>query len=368
MWFYVVLFLGILLWLVLGSSKLINKKQYIFIPLLILALVIGLRYQTGKDIATYEKMFDAIVHGAHYTNVQYGYSIEVTFYLLTKIVNFLHLNFQALVLTYSLLSFGFIYKALLNLNLKKSEFAMFVVVFCAYEFVNFFIIMRQFLAASIIFYVFSCKADNKKKTIINILLLVFAGFVHSAAFIIIPVYLIFKLKFINKTSFKVVFLIGAIWLGTSEYALSLIERIVGYFKKYANYFTKYNFGETASVSIVLFVLLILFIVQIIVSKIQNEPLQIGGMQNAILITFLIYFSSLTLGLFNRAYWYTAISLCMIPIYLKRSIDKSDKRIGFVFSMGIFLCFSAYALYYFMNIEVIDPTMVPYMFKINIFEG
>ena len=118
---YVVLLLLIYVWLTIGLFLSVDKKLYLAVPLILLMIFTGLRYDTGRDIHNYKRMFDAISSGCNYTDIGGGFSIEISYYLITLLMIKLKLKFQALVLLYSALSYSLLYLSLKNLRISKFE-------------------------------------------------------------------------------------------------------------------------------------------------------------------------------------------------------------------------------------------------------
>ena len=86
--FYVGVYILILLWLLIGLDKRIDKKLYIAVPLIVMAIIIGLRFETGRDLTNYRLTFYSIVENNNTLDVEWS------FVLLSKVIYRLGFDFQ----------------------------------------------------------------------------------------------------------------------------------------------------------------------------------------------------------------------------------------------------------------------------------
>lgn len=353
--FYFYLFIVILIMLILGMDKRISIKVYTLCPLVLMTLVIGMRYQTGRDLSNYAYVYESLKNHAII-------DIEISYIVIAKILLFFRCEFQAIVLVYAVLSFGFIYFSIKNLKMDKLDIAMFVVFFYTFAFTTYFVIMRQFLAAAIIMYAFTRSSERQNDYWITILWLILASFVHTGAVLILIIYLILSLKIWNNNLVIMLALAFAYFISKSKFVIQIIEDVVGYFPRYAYYLLKDNFGSSEETGITMYCFLIVYLLLLVYDffcKREFESKQ--AINRGLLITFGVFAASLLLGYFNRAYWYTMPFVCLLPYYFRREWGKKDWKICIV----ILIICVIYALYIYANMQKLDPTMLPYRFSLKI---
>ena len=342
----------------------------------------GLRYDTGRDIHNYKRMFDAISSGCNYTDIGGGFSIEISYYLITLLMIKLKLKFQALVLLYSALSYSLLYLSLKNLRISKFETFVYLSVFIDFEFLTYFILMRQFLAASIIFYVFTQNCKTRKDIVFNSLILIIAGLVHTPAFIIIPFYVIFNHKKTQSILFRYIMIFIAILLGISSFAVKFMSSYADKLGQYARFTNNPNYGEKGKYSMIILLLTLMYLLTILlintneidlnileISNKMKSNLDSSNINSSVLLLFMIYYSSISLSYFNRSYWYLALSLGIIPVSLQREIKTifKSKSLSYCFGTAIVLFMFLHTLFIYVNLENSDPLMIPYKFSMDFFE-
>ena len=354
---YIGIYIGILIWMVIGLNKNIPIRLYIAIPFFIMGIVIGLRYNTGPDLENYAIGFSRAV--ARRVDLYYG--MEKSYVLFSQLFDFLKLSFQAMVLFYSLSSFYFMFKGILNLKVTKAEAFIFISVFYSFGFLTFFILMRQFLAASIIFYVFTGNNCCKKEKIRNFILLLIAAFIHRGAIVIVPFFFFINNKIFNHDYVKGIMVLVSILIGGSPIVFTVIRFIVKYMPQYAYYLKKENFGQSSSVSKVIIVLTLIYLISIWLKKrYGSNDKKINLVWNGICLGLCIYYASLPLGWFHRSYCYFAMCLYCIPIYFSRFFSR--KR---VISFLLIIICSIYSIGTNYNIKNTAPSMIPYQFCIKL---
>lgn len=375
--FYICLFGFLLVWLALGYVKSMPIKIYILLPLLLMGLVIGLRYQTGKDLDNYELLFSYAVN----RQTEQYYGAELSYILLSQIFDFLQLDFQAMVLTYSLVSFLLIYKGLCVLQVGKREYAGFICTFYALGFSTFFILMRQFLSASIIFYAFARYGQKRAggDLLKCFILLIAATLIHRGAVVMIPLFFLFGSKLFKRDSIKGISVILAILAGSSSLVFYMIQWIVRYLPQYAYYLEKENFG-VGHISKVIFLLTVFYLAILCLKQkygncppMKHEASSMDKIRSGhaaasetisrgICFCLVIYYSTLTLGWFHRSYWYMTLFLYFIPSYLL-SFFSCKKA-----TVYLYVCLSTlYIIAIFYNIKISEPLMVPYQFNLSLFK-
>lgn len=359
--FYICFFGVLLLWLTVGYVKRVPIKLYIFVPLLLMGLIIGLRYQTGRDLDNYELMFTYAVN----RETEYYYGAEISYIFLCQLFDLFHLNFQALVLAYSLVSFTFIYKGLCVLQTDKKEFAGFICTFYALGFSTFFILMRQFLSASIIFYAFSrygLKQARQEWPACSILL-VMASLIHRGAIVMIPLFFLFQSRLFKRDIVKGLGVFSAILAGSSSFVFYLIKMIVRYLPQYEYYLNKENFGVGRISKVILLLTVLYLLILCLNRKYQNKQKNFEIINRGICFGLMIYYCTLPLGWFHRSYWYVTLFLYFIPSSLL-SFCNLKKATAFIY---VCLC-SLYIMAIYYNIHVAEPLMTPYQFNLSLFKS
>lgn len=355
---YLYMFMVIWLFLLVGIDYRISLKRYMLVPLIIMASIVGFRYQTGGDLGNYELVYNRIINGGE-TNY------EIVYIVIVRLVHFLHMNFQAVLLIYSIISFTFIYLTMKNMCRCKMEAAIFITFFYAFMFTTYFTIMRQFLSAAIIAYVFSRDYQCKKDYIISAILFIIACLSHTGAVVVIPIYIFFRSKFFESNISKLIALLCALFIGTNTYSLKIINRLVEYFTRYAYYTLKTNFGSNEGIAITVIFITIIYIF-LVGSSYFYEEKYFGAKKvtAAMAVTLFVYFITLMVGWFHRAYWYTFIFAAFVPCWFRGRYSKIAGKIDVGIILILFVC--VYAVYFYLTMENTQPNMFPYRFRINIF--
>lgn len=355
---YLGMFSIILLFLLIGMDYRISLKRYMIIPLVMMTCIVGFRYHTGSDLNNYEFVYYRIINGI-------ATDYEVLYRVIVHLVHFLHLNFQAVVLIHAIVSFSFIYLTMNNMCGSKMEAAIFITFFYAFMFTTYFTIMRQFMSAAIIAYIFSRDFKSKKEYVELGVLFLLACLSHTGAIVLIPIYLLFKSKIFESNVTRIVTLAVALFIGTNSYSLAMIGRLVEYFKRYAYYTLKTNFGSSEGAAVTVIFLSAIYVYLVASAYFCEERYEKAKkVSDAMAITLFVYFITLIVGWFHRAYWYTFIFAAFIPCWFRRRIPKIGKfDIGFL--LILFACM--YAVYFYLTLENTQPNMFPYQFRINIFE-
>lgn len=353
---YLIFLSIIILTLVLGLDKRITLTRYIQFPLIILSLITGLRFETGSDYESYRLVYDWILHN-------YDTDFEISYVLLCQFVQLIHGNFQLVVFIYATITYYFMYCALKEYCNTKLEVAAFVCCFYSLMFSTYFIIMRQFLAASIFLYAFSV---DKTRTKYSLFLL--ATFVHYGSAVIIPLYIFFTSQLFNKSWKYLVILMFAILLGRGDFSFLMISKLTYLFPRYDYYIDKTNYGVLGSVSIIIVLITLVYFFMMIVSpELNNEKIErkhLKALNNGVLISLVIYYSTLTLGWFHRAYWYTYIFAALLPSLSSILFNKEKDR-AIIISIFIFIMV-CYSIYYFLELPNSETNMFPYRWSAEFF--
>lgn len=183
--------LYIFLFLISISLVLFFRKEfYTKLGFVILGSIYVLRDAVAVDDNTYIKAFQYINNG-------WDYDIEFSYKLLSKFAYNLGMNYKFIFLVFGFLSIYFLYKGVQIFCRTNTEKAIFLASFFGCVFVTSMSVMRQFLAACIIFYAFALYTKEKSDKKI-ILLILFASCFHYTSFIAFLFYILLRFRLINR--------------------------------------------------------------------------------------------------------------------------------------------------------------------------
>lgn len=353
--FYVEIFVLIAIWLIFGLSRHVDRKVYAIVPLMIMALVVGLRFETGRDLQNYRYIFYSIVLKNKTLNV------EVSYVILSKILYKLGFDFQMLILVYSLLSYTFIYLTMIKLDLSKYEIMMFIVLFFAFGFSTFFIIMRQFLSASILLYgaIQGNKSIQEKRN--KILLFALAISFHYAVLIVVIAYYLIELKIWNNRFVLFSSLLLAVFFSRSKYIIRIINSVSDRLGRYAYYLLKDNYGRFSGASKTMILFTLLFLGVLIIDYLNKTEFNNRDIiMKMSMLTLVIYYMSLALGWLHRSFWYTIMFLFLLPCWIEPCFK--NKRVVYLVAMTVF---SLYTISIYSRIGEVDSTMIPYKYSLQL---
>ena len=220
-----------------------ERKNKVMIGLGLLApiLIGGLRFGVGTDFGNYVTIYNNLSHLSldQYFALQ-SIDMEIGFYLLMKLSNFITSNYVFMFVASSFLTVLFFYLGLRRFNVKHSAIVYFLFLTISFPFsLNG---VRQAIAVSICFYAFSFIMQRQWKRYIT--WVVVASLFHQSALILLPFYFINRLlpktivndkKKIDFTLLKVFALAAVVFL-LLPYVYSLLEA-ASIFGKYSTYQT-----------------------------------------------------------------------------------------------------------------------------------
>lgn len=336
---YILMF-GILI--ILSSISIIlrvsdNKKIYLsyFIIFIMMGLIVGYRDSFGLDDAMYKNIFYNVSNS-------YGINrqIESSYLLICKIVSFLGLNYQAVYLIYSLISYYSFYKGLTIYVSKNNQRILFNCLFCIFFFLDSFVLMRQFLAVSLIFLAYSYKGRRR------IILFILSVFIHKSALIAIIPMLLYKIFERIKYKQKVIIL-GILYIlqyiPYDYYIGKIGDSLSGH---YGNYFIRTflihrDQWYVEPLSTLTTLLLGVYIISLYFyskedSNYNSEEGKIYMLGYYYFVTYMIFSR---LGRLNRFSWYfmpfAIISCCYILNYIKLQYKQLITIATIVFSFTFF---------------------------------
>ena len=213
----------------------INIRLSLVIFIIVLLFNAVLSYGVVGDFFTYQRIFDVLVSGIHEGKIQLFYSgVEPVMYFLANATHSLGLNAHFLIALYILSGSIIIIRSYLKVS--KNYFFLFLM---ALVYVNVFYFMsitfiRQFLAASIIFY--GLVTYIKDKQLLKYLLIcAVASTIHISAIlcIVLPIACSLNIKYGLKPIillFIIAFL--SIFINPVQYLAVLLPPELGKFSKY----------------------------------------------------------------------------------------------------------------------------------------
>ena len=240
---YFSVFFIVLLFAYLAQKK--NKRKFMFFAALILVFVAGLRAETvGIDTPHYAELFDRIAEG----RMDQAYGLEISFKYICLFLLEIWNDSNFLFFLFALITNFLIFQRLWDIKDQISLPWAVIVYFGVFYFMTF-NIMRQFVAASIIFWATRYLAEKKYYKFL--IFVAISTLFHESALlgVFFVAFDVFSSKYLTKKQrrflnlFWVVGIIVAISFG-----ISIIGRYINYFEK-----LQFDFGIMVFVKIALFV-------------------------------------------------------------------------------------------------------------------
>ena len=343
----IVIYLGLTLvaFIVAKYAELTDSKKVVWLLVLLFSLVAGLRaISVGIDTKTYNSIFNSISNG----NTENIYGIEKGFiYICTALLHIWNSN------QFLFFLFGFVSYALCIFRFwKDREYISFrwaVLFYCVLFFAFSLNGLRQFVAASIVFFATGFIKDGKYIRFVIAILI--ATQIHLSA-VIGFAYLFFDMLFLKYYNLKRKFVILLVAGGIGLFLISILSSILS---RYLNYFDT----RTDSLGAMLFVkFALLFASYIIIEKPQDAEEQYFCRSNR-------FFYLIGLLLTISSYFYLYMGRVGIYFYIFEGI-----YIGYLFKKKMkspldLLLKSAYVailLYYiYQNLTSGSNGELPYRF-------
>lgn len=325
-----------------------------FSPYLILIIITGFRYNVGTDYQGY-------VNNYYYLMNADIPRIELSFRLIAKVAHLLGLNQQFVFLTYSIITYLFIYLGVRYFD-QNAKYRHYIMIFISTFFLfNIFNTIRQMAAAAICFY--ALKFLVEKKFYKYFVLILFATFFHRSA--IICILLHYALK-INIKYLTIGLVISPIFLFT-DFANHLIRLALSFTENsvYSVYLNNYNYRIAISggTGLLLFYLISIFFVITINRSNYNYR------EKYIIKMFILYttltFITLSSVIATRIIYYPMFSLLFAIPLLSKSLKNKDelllgKYLVVLLSMALFINMILGHRNLFIDNQILD-----YTFKIFI---
>ena len=296
-----------------------DKFEKIGIPLVLLFLTLffGLRDNLAIDDNSYINIFNNIRLG----NPVY---VEKTFVIICKITNDLfHMNYKFVFLLYAVLSFLFIYLIIRKIKLKKYEFWIFILSFIAFCFTPYLNAMRQFLACTM--FIYGMFLLNEKKYIKTALIIIFAGLIHNASYILIVFIPLFIDKVNISNKFKIIIPLFAIILGYTRSIKVILTVIFQKFNiSYASYITNASDTSLTNSGLLIYLLYFIYIFQFFFKQNDKEKFE-NLIEKGEMLFFVTFFVTQGLGFARRVSYFFMLFECFVFIsLLKRAKETKNK--------------------------------------------
>lgn len=188
-----------------------------FIALLLIAFIVGFRYEVGVDWEGYKTDFEFIKARPHlHFTDQY---MEPGFFYINKIIADWGLSYEWMFFTVALLTWYFFFISVPKYLLPLFIFFLFVDEYFFWGMNG----VRQFAAMSI--WLVAIKYIINKNLLKYILLMVIASLFHRSALILLPFYFIPYIK-LNKKLLWIGLFLGSLIIGTSSVFVNMVESII----------------------------------------------------------------------------------------------------------------------------------------------
>lgn len=202
-----------------------------FFALLLLAIVIGFRYEVGVDWLGYKTHFETIKNNSFLTlSEQY---MEPGFFYINKIIASWGLSYEWMFFTIAIITWFFYFKSIPNSILPIFIFFLFVDEFFFWGMNG----VRQFAAMSI--WLFSIRFIIDRKLIKYIIFILLASLFHKSVLFLIPIYYLPQIKNFKKYLLLIIFF-TSLFIGSSNLFISFIGNLSIWLGQYFDFIAIYN--------------------------------------------------------------------------------------------------------------------------------
>ncbi|WP_418608310.1 EpsG family protein [Pseudoalteromonas sp. US3C1013] len=317
-WFFVSLqiFLG----------QIVIRKFFVSALLLLLTTLSAFRYYVGSDFTNYVILFDTAKVGNFVP-------VEPSFSLLSELLGSLGFNFQAIIVLYSVLTMLFIFMGLRGISKRHS----FLSITLLFVYLTFYFpsmsIMRQALAAAIVFWA-TITFLYKNKYFTYFLFVLLASFFHFSAILFLFSYLLKAVKFSRVIYLLCIFI--ALLLGATVFRDILLNvmNVIGF--SYKNHLNHEDGGTVSLVFIINTFILCSMFIFIIRNGVSNFNLNSRFLVNIIFFLIIVRMLSLEFVVFNRVgSIYTVFLPLFIYEFVYRKLKNDSRLIFMIFLIGLF---------------------------------
>ena len=315
----------IILFICIGAIFLIPKKHFekcgLILLMITFSIFFGIRDNLAVDDINYINIFSTFSNSLENINVYYP-NIEMIFKVICRIIGFLHLNYKAVFLLYSSLSFTFLGLFLKKLNLSKKELSLFIMFFLGMAFFTYMTVMRQFLAITIALY--GMALFNEKKYKSSIALILISALFHNSTIIVLFILPIFIDKFKIDYRIKIAIPILIMILGETGIINNIINLIASNLK-YDQYALDEGQKAFDGSGITHYFLLAIYIIQCILLR-NNKEQKYVFLEKGQFLYFITYFATINSGFAIRVSYIFLIFLCLIFVTFIKEINIKKLKV------------------------------------------
>lgn len=335
-----------------NRAKKYKKWKITLVPIIIYAIIMGVRYKVGIDYSAYKAL---------YTNDYGADRIEPGFQFIMSILRNLDFHYSLFFGTVAFLQIYFIYRAIKQYPDLYGFLAFTFMFGCAwYEYANG---LRQELAFCI--FVFSLKFVLEKKWFKHYLLIALAFSMHKSAIVLALLYPLFQLKkdWFTNVKIQLMLLAGALVVMQINVVQSTIQQIEGLITLlgYDNYLegrSEEKITTDVELGIGFFVTLCINIIQIVnsnkVKKYFNRT-WLHYAYNLYFIGVLWLYIFITSQLFNRVNYYLYGFQYIIGAFTLAYLWNTKRKALFWILIGLYL------LLFIGYVSNIETSSIGYIF-------
>lgn len=320
----------IILFICIGAIFLIPKqyfKKYGLVLLMVtFAIFFGIRDNLAVDDLNYIYIFSTFSKSLENVNVYYQ-NVEMIFKVICRIFGFIHLNYKAVFLLYSSLTFTFLGLFLKKLELSKKELSIFVMFFLGMAFFTYMTVMRQFLAIAIALYGMVLFSEKKYKP--SIIWILVSVLFHNSTIVVLFILPIFMDKVKIDYRIKIAIPIFALILGETGIINDIIK-LIAQNLKYGAYVLDEEGKAFAGSGITHYFYLAVYIIQCIMMKNKQESKN-AFLEKGQFIYFTTFFATINSGYAIRVSYIFLIFLCLLFVtFIKEINTKKLKLLAEIF--------------------------------------
>ena len=303
--------------------------------MVVFAIFFGTRNNVAVDDLNYIKIFYTFSKSLENIN---GYpNVELIFKVICRIIGFLHMNYKAVFLLYSALSFTFLGLFLKKINLSKRNLFIFVMSFLGIAFFTYMTVMRQFLAITMALYGLALFNERKYKR--SIALILISALFHNSTIIVLILLPIFIDKFKIDYKLRIAIPILVMILGETG-IINYFIKFVASNLKYSQYILEEGQKAFGGSGITHYFYLLVYIVQCILLK-NNKNKKYEFIERSQAIYFITYFATINSGYAIRISYLYLIFLCLLFVTFIKAINLSKINIKKLDTKKIEICTIAF---------------------------
>lgn len=324
---YIILLISIVIIFIILKGEAFNKFGIPAI-LICLTLFFGLRNKLAMDDVSYMEIFKNVT----LNNEVY---VEKSFILICKITHsLLNMNYKFVFFVYAMTSFIFVYLIIKKLEIKKSEFWIFILSFIAFCFVPYLTAMRQFLAGVV--FIFALTLFKEKKYIKTIILMIIAGLIHNSAYILIIFLPIFSEKVKINDKIKAILPLVAIVLANTNIISNILIFILQKMDiVYLNYVTNVGDASLTNSGLLIYLLYIIYVIQFLFKKYEEGKYD-DIIEKGEMLFFVTFFSTKNLGFAGRISYFFMLFECFLFIALLKRTEESKNKMNLIVIITILI--------------------------------